>query len=49
MTSIILMTYINLKFLNKINDKYLYLSVLVSAISISLRPMAIYMPFLVFI
>ena len=49
MTSIILMTYINLKFLNKINDKYLYLSALVSAISISLRPMAIYMPFLVFI
>lgn len=48
MTSIILMTYINLKFLNKINNKYLYLSALVSAISISLRPMAIYMPFLVF-
>ena len=49
MTSIILMTYLNLKFLNKINNKYLYLSALVSAIAISLRPMAIYMPFLVFI
>ena len=48
MTSIITMTYLNLKFLDKLKTKYLYLSILISAIAISLRPMAIYMPFLVF-
>tara|TARA_B100000989_G_scaffold151871_1_gene113329 strand:+ start:11137 stop:12720 length:1584 start_codon:yes stop_codon:yes gene_type:complete len=49
MTSVIITTYINLKFLKKLNNKYLYLSILFSAIAISLRPMAIYIPFLVII
>lgn len=48
MTSTIALTYVNLKFLDKLNNKYLYLSILISAIAISLRPMAIYMPLLVF-